>query len=986
MAQMDTDGGGTISFNEFEEWWHANGGDLEVHRDRALTVGAGEITLLLVAPDLGTKAKWVEGCRDLLTPAAAVEAPEPEPVRFEQQQLAPAPTLVIPPKKARDILFHAMDYNGNGGLSLAEIDKAVVSGLVCRALVTDDENAHTDESYDHKPALMRAYKAADRSGDGFIQRSEFVRLLQYMVYFNNLWHKFSDIDTDHDRRLDLGEFTTACGVLGLTVSPQEAATEFAKCDADGGGMILFGEFCSWCAARHIDGMGEAGAGDALRQAAVDTVVPQQQSSFGRGTMPAHVTQEDVDSAVEALRGALTRRWKSLSYGQRGQDPSKLFAQLDKDNSGELDPTEFKTAVRKAGQISAELMSDEELELMFYSIDRDGNGVVTVNELTHFIWGDTAHMDSAKLAHTHLDDLEPEPEPEPELSDTGRAPGLSVEVVVRTEVLAARAKKKLDPNLPWEDSKLAARTDVNQMSPEKIATLRRIAATGTKLPPKMRPLDPSAARPKGSATRPMAASDAHNSPRKPGAPQCAAAVHMKRHRAREPKGAHAPRKTVYDREREKGDYWSDVKRLREEKAAKASAAANGTMRGAVNTSLNSSSISASGSGVDTSFATAASEFDASSAWQEPSATSGKWYIGESTLFPDELPEDPRSFDNTLSATPARARSSRGFATKTTPNQAPGTPQDQGSEDKQPLAPDNPDLIPQESSGAQSDLGLRRLASAAGQGSAREREYRAKLANHGTTDYERTELRQMRLSVREKLTVAWKALSYSERGQDPGKLFKQFDTDNSGFLDVLEFRNAVRKAGQITPTMMSDKSIMRLFRAIDLDGGGQVTVDELAGFLWGPSPTGTPASSPNASRAASPSASPEKSIGNGSSVSASDRSAAASPASRREEYAAAYEVAGVVAVGGLGPSEEEFTARMDMEMRFATLSEDDSGGLMTSPSPTWMDASPAATSPHPPMMQSWSPGSSGTGGGGGGGESLLPSSGRSSPAVNRVSIDT
>lgn len=35
--------------------------------------------------------------------------------------------------------------------------------------------------------------AADTSGDGFIERSEFAKLLAYIVYFNNLWHKFEDM-------------------------------------------------------------------------------------------------------------------------------------------------------------------------------------------------------------------------------------------------------------------------------------------------------------------------------------------------------------------------------------------------------------------------------------------------------------------------------------------------------------------------------------------------------------------------------------------------------------------------------------------------------------------------------------------------------------------------------------------------------------------------------------------------------------------------
>jgi hypothetical protein len=73
---------------------------------------------------------------------------------------------------------------------------------------------------------------------------------RYMVYFNNLWHKFEEIDSDHDHRIDAEEFAEGCEVVGLRLSPEEAAAEFKKCDADGGGQILFSEFCTWCAERH----------------------------------------------------------------------------------------------------------------------------------------------------------------------------------------------------------------------------------------------------------------------------------------------------------------------------------------------------------------------------------------------------------------------------------------------------------------------------------------------------------------------------------------------------------------------------------------------------------------------------------------------------------------------------------------------------------------------------------------------------------------
>eukprot|EP01044_Picomonas_judraskeda_P040944 COSAG03_NODE_20362_length_320_cov_1.162896_1_plen_43_part_01 len=35
------------------------------------------------------------------------------------------------------------------------------------------------------------------------------------------------------------------------MSATEAQAEFGRCDADGGGMILFEEFCTWCAKRDL---------------------------------------------------------------------------------------------------------------------------------------------------------------------------------------------------------------------------------------------------------------------------------------------------------------------------------------------------------------------------------------------------------------------------------------------------------------------------------------------------------------------------------------------------------------------------------------------------------------------------------------------------------------------------------------------------------------------------------------------------------------
>jgi len=145
-----------------------------------------------------------------------------------------ATTIVVPPKAERDSIFDAMDYNGNGFLSLTEVDKAV-QGLF--------------PQFDNKPAIMRAFQSADVDGNGFLRRNEFRLLLQYLNYFNNLWDRFESMDSDGDRRLDVQEFQTLAHQLGISGSAAGLKREFTKMDADGGGLVLFEEFCSWSARR-----------------------------------------------------------------------------------------------------------------------------------------------------------------------------------------------------------------------------------------------------------------------------------------------------------------------------------------------------------------------------------------------------------------------------------------------------------------------------------------------------------------------------------------------------------------------------------------------------------------------------------------------------------------------------------------------------------------------------------------------------------------
>ncbi|KAJ3086061.1 hypothetical protein HK102_013556 [Quaeritorhiza haematococci] len=133
--------------------------------------------------------------------------------------------------------FNQFDFNGNKVLSLAEIDKAIIELL--------------PQFAKDKPAIMRAYKSADKSQDGFISEKEFEKLVDLLWYYDDLFKKFQTLDVDKDRRITFTEFKKGYAQLGLKGDDATLKKEFDKIDTNAGGMILFEEFCIAMAKKHI---------------------------------------------------------------------------------------------------------------------------------------------------------------------------------------------------------------------------------------------------------------------------------------------------------------------------------------------------------------------------------------------------------------------------------------------------------------------------------------------------------------------------------------------------------------------------------------------------------------------------------------------------------------------------------------------------------------------------------------------------------------
>ena len=95
----------------------------------------------------------------------------------------------------------------------------------------------------------------------------------------------------------------------------------------------------------------------------------------------------------------------------------------------------------------------------------------------------------------------------------------------------------------------------------------------------------------------------------------------------------------------------------------------------------------------------------------------------------------------------------------------------------------------------------------------------------------ELDERQKAVVNKLRSKLSAQAYGRQGQDPYKLFQRYDRNNDGVLTFQEFKDAVRKGGQVTSSMLSDAEVRQIFQLVDVDNNATLSVDELTRFIWG-----------------------------------------------------------------------------------------------------------------------------------------------------------
>jgi len=141
----------------------------------------------------------------------------------------------------RTEMFKAFDPNGNGLLSLAEVDKGIRDVL------------NVEEIFDAKPVIMRAYQATKEVGvkhgisqhPDYIHKAEFRVLLVYLEEFFKVWESFAGLAADVDHRLTKEEFTNGWDQLKGWAGGKSSEEVWQIIDKSGGQHVLFTDFAHW---------------------------------------------------------------------------------------------------------------------------------------------------------------------------------------------------------------------------------------------------------------------------------------------------------------------------------------------------------------------------------------------------------------------------------------------------------------------------------------------------------------------------------------------------------------------------------------------------------------------------------------------------------------------------------------------------------------------------------------------------------------------
>ena len=303
-------------------------------------------------------------------------------------------------------LFDAIDEDGSGDMSIRELTIFVWGEEFfemieeTRFVPTPPKSPKPDRTTPQKsfakaierPTEQRSNRHAEaEAADPMLPLKKKLRGLSYGDAGQDPSKLFGLYDKDNSGELDFDEFVAAIrkgGKMGPKMISQEELRElFDAIDEDGSGDASIRELTVF-----VWGADSAEARNVKtppkKPVELKTVANAAiaSASFAKTVVRKERGNRHAEAEAADPMLPLKKKLRGLSYGAKGQDPSQLFGQFDKDNSGELDFEEFVAAIRKGGKMGPKVISQEELRALFDAIDEDGSGDMSIRELAVYVWG------------------------------------------------------------------------------------------------------------------------------------------------------------------------------------------------------------------------------------------------------------------------------------------------------------------------------------------------------------------------------------------------------------------------------------------------------------------------------------------------------------------------------------------------------------------------------------------------------------------------
>lgn len=149
--------------------------------------------------------------------------------------------LEVPPAHELAAIFRHLDSHGHGALSIGEVDRAVAE-------------LYGKQGSAYRPALQRAFHAADATSGGSLGLAEFCLFFEYLVYFQVNWATFEQIERSCGDGLTMESLMDACKKLGHPLQRTQALTTFQLMANSStlAGRISMDAFCRWSAQWHVE--------------------------------------------------------------------------------------------------------------------------------------------------------------------------------------------------------------------------------------------------------------------------------------------------------------------------------------------------------------------------------------------------------------------------------------------------------------------------------------------------------------------------------------------------------------------------------------------------------------------------------------------------------------------------------------------------------------------------------------------------------------